>query len=373
MPTPNATLLASVNGGAPTTGGITAAAGDTVQFTFQNTIGWRNSCRLELSFPDGFSLPSGWSSETVGGHTVYYVLGNTTPPVITLGPWGKYMPKLIVNGGVATDEATAISVPSPGGLLDLGHREAGQFGGSAEGWAADQRANLRTIEAGLGGGSGVVAPTADTLLLRGSAGEGRVARIETSIVRTTAGGDTVLQEGEDTYVRFRSQDTCDQPGDVRFDASTGEPFAYVDGRGEVSLREWTVRVPRFAPDAAAGDTVEIPISGPPGVLWTITAARYIANDILFADASNYAVLRVRVNDGGSFLGDAAIGNTTPSGTNSTGDWVPYANVNLTLQAGLLAFPFNGTDRIAFAIGKVGTGVIVPAGVLEVVCVPWQDP
>jgi hypothetical protein len=237
-------------------------------------------------------------------------------------------------------------------------------GTTAQAWELDSQ--------GADGSPEAVAPTPDTLALRGADGEVRAEWIETSTMRTTSGGDAVFAEGSTTFARIRSTNAPAQIGDIHIDPATGEPYTYISGRGAVALREWRVRVPRFTPDAAAGDTVEIPISGPPGVPWTITSAKYIANDILFADASNYAVLRVRVNDGGSFLGNAAVGNTTPSGTNSTGDWVPYADVNLTLQSALLAFPFASTDRIAFSIGKVGTGVIVPAGVLEVVCVPWQD-
>jgi hypothetical protein len=354
MPTPNATLLVSVNGGAPATGGITAAAGDTVQFTFQNTTGWRNNCRLELSFPTGFSLPAGWSSETVGGHTVYYVLGNTTPPPITLGPWGKYMPKLIVNGGVATDESTAISVPSPGGLLDLGHREAGQFGGSAEKWAKDQRANLRVIEAGLGGGSGAVPPTPDTLLLRGSAGEGRVSRVELAGARILSG-------------------VPEQIGDLGIDTTTGEPHAYIDGRGVVALREWVVRVHRLQADAAASDAMpDVPICGPPGVPWTITAVRYIANEAVPAHADDYVQLSVRIySSAGAGIGYPAIGNTKPSGTNSVGAMGGFAPWNLVLQAGL-AFPIDSAHYAAFGVAKFGAGQILPAGVFEVVCRPWRD-
>ena len=157
MPTtPYAKLLIRVNGGAPQSGGITAATGDVIQLEAESTVGWSSASRWEISgFPSGFALPAGWLSETAGGHTVYYYLGNTPPPAFTLGPWGKYMPALHVNGGGGqkTDVSTAISVPSPSGLIDLGHDELEQFG-RREGWAKDQRANLRVLEAGLGGGGG---------------------------------------------------------------------------------------------------------------------------------------------------------------------------------------------------------------------------
>jgi hypothetical protein len=368
MPTPNATLLASVNGGAPATGGITAAAGDTVQFSFLNTAGWRNSCRLELSFPDGFALPAGWSSETVGGHTVYYVLGNTTPPAITLGPWGKYMPRLIVNGGVATDESTAISVPSPGGLLDLGHREAGQFGGSAEGWAADQRANLRTIASGLGSG-GDVDPTPDTLTLRGSAGEVRAVRIEAPIVRASSGSAVDFQFGSTTRARLLFGVTCSQAGDFRFDPTTGQMYTWRQGAGEVALSadaKITYSKDR-ADDAAGDDTVELVISAPLGRSWGLASASFTPSDFLASDNTDYATLTVGAWDSaGNYIGDLAVGATTATGTNSTNDWTAFVPVPLTVQPGALSLPVSATDVLTFRIVKSNAGRIVPPGVLTVV-------
>lgn len=185
MPTtPYAKLLIRVNGGAPQSGGITAATGNVIQLEAESTVGWSSASRWEIyGFPSGFALPAGWLSETTGGHTVYYYLGNTPPPAFTLGPWGKYMPALHVNGGGGerTDTSTALSVPSPSGLLDLGHLEEKQFGGTEEGWARDQRANLRIFETGLGGG-GAGVPTSRTI----TAGDGLTGGGDLTANRTLA-------------------------------------------------------------------------------------------------------------------------------------------------------------------------------------------
>lgn len=319
MPTPTATLRVSVNGGAPTTGGITAAAGDTVQFSFANTTGWRNNCRLELSFPAGFTLPAGWSSETVGGHTVYYVLGNTTPPVITLGPWGKYMAKLIVNGGVATDESTAISVPSPGGLLDLGHREAGQFGGPAEGWAKDQRANLRVIESGL------------------SDGGGGLTLVET--YPTEAGQFYVAANGE--LWGFSAQQNLASPMMYELD----------------NVRIWEGRL-----DASATSMSERVLSA--GFLdpeLTIFAW-YVPEAGLVANSDDYAVIRVwsRPYGGDRVLQLSA--PTLPIGEdfNATGDWTAFVPVTLgSFGGGSQQVPAGSILTWDITFG--GSGVPVPTG------------
>lgn len=199
MPNLNATLLASVNGGAPASGAQTAALGDEVQFSFLNTVGW-SGARLELHAPPDFPTPAGWTASTVDGHTTFYVLGRTPPAPVTLSVWGKYMTRLVVNGGLAVDETTAISVPSPNGLLDLGHREAGQFGGSAEKWVHDQRENLRVIEAyfdaGGGGGGGGGVPTSRTLIAgAGLTGGGDLSANRTFDVVATDGSIAVASNG----------------------------------------------------------------------------------------------------------------------------------------------------------------------------------
>jgi len=152
--TPYAKLLAAVNGGAVQSGGIDAAVADVIQLSFESTVGWSNASRTEVHPPDGMALPAGWTAATEGGHSYFYYLGNTPPPPFTIGPWGKYHTRLLANGGGGdkTDETLAIDVVSTSlGLHDLGYREDGQFGGSAEKWTQDQRENLRTFDAAIAG------------------------------------------------------------------------------------------------------------------------------------------------------------------------------------------------------------------------------
>lgn len=247
---------------------------------------------------------------------------------------------------------------------------------SATGWTQQQNEAVDELDA-IGGGSGTtedVEATADTLALRGPDAEVKAAWIEAPIVRTTAGGDIAFNEGSTTFGRLRSTDACAQPGDLRFNATTGHPYAYIAGPGEVPLLGQTIRFHKSTADASDAATIaEFPIGEPPGYNWTITSVTFIPNDGLNADATNYATLRVGIYDStGSLLGYAAIGVTTPSGSNHTGNWGGFVPVPLTLQAGFLAFPLTGTDYPAFSIAKASAGVTVPAGVLIVKIAPWAS-
>lgn len=155
MPTPPyASLRCSVNGGAKQSGAITAAIGDTVDLSAASYDGWARG-RYEIRVPPGMALPSGWSD--AGGDVYYYETTGGAAPQFSITVWGKIMPRLIVNNGASnnpttippaqlTDKATAITVPSPSGLKDIGDQEEDQF---AANWAVDQRANLRTLETAL--------------------------------------------------------------------------------------------------------------------------------------------------------------------------------------------------------------------------------
>lgn len=125
-----ATLQVSVNSGAATRGHVTAAVGDTLQFSRLQTDGAR-TVRYELyGFPPDFACPSGWSS--AGG--IYYYSGDT-PPSVTITEWGKFLPLLRLNGASDTDAtglidaSTGIDVPSVTGLHDCATGELAQCGG----------------------------------------------------------------------------------------------------------------------------------------------------------------------------------------------------------------------------------------------------
>jgi hypothetical protein len=161
--TPYARLRIRVNGGAPQTGAVTIAAGDTIQLDAESYDGWGAPvARWEwYSYPDGWTGPGGsWSSEVVTQSdgttaTVYYWNGNSAPPSFTapaIGTWGKFLPKLTVldgyKGGAPStdvvDTSTAMEMVSSLGLKDLAHLEGKQFGEWKK-WARDHQANLRTL------------------------------------------------------------------------------------------------------------------------------------------------------------------------------------------------------------------------------------
>lgn len=179
--TPYAKLLVSLNGGAPQSGGITAANGDTVALTAESTAQWDLDTppKWEIySYPDGWTGPaSGWTTESVaqpfGGTAdifVYYGLG--PPPSFTLPAlplWGKFLFRLTVQGGILNgrnnptliDDTTALSVESPSGLIDTATLEGTQFSQSRA-WSDAQQKNLRVLDALVIGGGGTVTNVSGT-------------------------------------------------------------------------------------------------------------------------------------------------------------------------------------------------------------------
>lgn len=171
--TPYARLLVSIDGGAPAAGGLTAAAGDSIQLSFESTVGWPASPPPYLEvyeYPDGWEPdPStGWVSEEVtqaSGDvaTVWRYYGATPPPAFAAPDgelWGKLFFALVVGGGKKAgqvssdmrDESTSVSVLSPNlELEDLGWREAGQFGGWRR-WIKSIKNTLRTLDSVSGVG-----------------------------------------------------------------------------------------------------------------------------------------------------------------------------------------------------------------------------
>lgn len=136
MPTtPYATLLASVAAGAPTAGGLTATAGQTVQLSGESTVGWTAQKFEIYSYPVGFAVPAGWSTDAAG---VYFYSTTSTPPLITLSAAttpAKYLYRLTVNNGLdgsgvadatLVDEATAVRVAGVGGLHAFAPGETSQ-------------------------------------------------------------------------------------------------------------------------------------------------------------------------------------------------------------------------------------------------------
>jgi len=161
---PFALLKASVNGGAASTGGLTATSGQSVQLSVDAsaTLGAK-SYRFRLyEFPEGFAEPAGWETDSDG--TYYYDAG-ATPPVFaapTLPLWGKVLCELVINTGDPgisgnapedmTDRATAIQTLSSNGLEDVAFDEWEQFAAGEDtvrGWIGALKRTLRTIDDAL--------------------------------------------------------------------------------------------------------------------------------------------------------------------------------------------------------------------------------
>lgn len=121
---------ATVNGGADQSGAISISDGDVVQpkltdYSEIGTLLWEI-----ISYPTGFSTPSGWTAAT--GR--YYWQGSAAtgfaPPSIdfTSAPWGLYWFRVTADNGISGDDidldetrdtTLAVYIPGPGGLWDV--------------------------------------------------------------------------------------------------------------------------------------------------------------------------------------------------------------------------------------------------------------
>ncbi|WP_437310012.1 hypothetical protein [Sorangium sp. So ce388] len=284
-------------------------------------------------------------------------------------------------------------------------------GTTAQTWEVDTQ--------GGDGAEGVVDPDPDTLVLRGPGGEvhgerliaggssaatvgnvalpqnatiyGRVATgggqnarliglSSTSLLvgdqRTTprivapASGDIELASGasDTVFARIRSTTACAQAGDLRFDATTGQLYTYLQGAGEVAISsDARITFHRYTADASAAEPLqEFPIAPPLGRLWTLASAKIVFSDVVIADDTDYAQLFIMLrSSSGSGAGAIAIAATRITGSNATGDCEAYQEVTFTPQAGALTLPINPAHRVSFAISKHGAGTLLPSFVLTV--------
>lgn len=161
--TPYAQLQVRRNSGAIQTGAITAKAGDTIALSLAATQGVQTALWEIYSYPPsgGFPLPSGWSNASSGRAYQVTTAGGASPPSFSLSSlpvWGKYLLRVTVNNGLRNgifdptlvDESTALSVPSPQGLVDVLPFETNQFS-SDGGWADGLQQNWRVIGSGATG------------------------------------------------------------------------------------------------------------------------------------------------------------------------------------------------------------------------------
>lgn len=168
-------LTVSKNSGAPQTGAITCAYGDTIRIRLASP-GTVRSCRFEIfGYPSGWSAPSGWTEDTES--RVIYA-STTTPSDFTLpasATWGKWLLRAVVDG--ETDNATALEIVSSSGLHATPAGEGAQFGGAAQAWGKDLEANWRTLETALAGSGASLAGD-----VTGLASATRVEKIQGVIV-----------------------------------------------------------------------------------------------------------------------------------------------------------------------------------------------
>jgi hypothetical protein len=169
--TPYAKLLCALNAGAPAHGGITAANGDTVQFTAESTAQWDLTTppRWEIyAYPPGWTGPgtAGWVTESVpspfGGTSDVYVYTGLGPPTAFVLPalpmWGDFLCKLTVAGGLLNglpaaqlvDNATALRIVGPGGLKDIAVSAENQFD-TGRAWVGSWQDDLRILDAAVVG------------------------------------------------------------------------------------------------------------------------------------------------------------------------------------------------------------------------------
>lgn len=162
MPIP--VVQASINGGAPASGGLTVANTDTVALTLTNP-GDFSTFKWEIySHPAGFSCPSGWSTDA-DGYT-YYREGTSTPEAITIPAspwWGKLLFRCTCDGdSVKRDELTAVQVLGPSSLEDVAPFELAQFDGRT--WIAPLQRDLRIIGDGLGAAAPAILAATESAL-----------------------------------------------------------------------------------------------------------------------------------------------------------------------------------------------------------------
>lgn len=122
----------------------------------------------------------------------------------------------------------------------------------------------------------------------------------------------------------------------------------------------TATYTKEADDGAASDTTaETPLFSPESGA-VVLSVKYLPSAALTADNTNYATLSVDSRDaaGGS---NAVIASITTEIT-GTGDWVAFVAEDFGTLANT-AIVAGGA--VTFAIAKAGTGVVVPAGALQV--------
>lgn len=171
MPLPeNVKLQISLNGGAAQVGGITANHGDVVVASLLEPAGVAKARYEIYEYPEGFTVPAGWTHDVDSGVYFFFSANGAAAPPFTLPAsttlWGKWLLSVEVNNRMRSgeladdlfDSTTALSIVSPGGLVDTAFRENQQFGGVRQ-WAGEIKKNWRlisTLTPGEGGADPLV-------------------------------------------------------------------------------------------------------------------------------------------------------------------------------------------------------------------------
>lgn len=183
MPNPVALLQVSLAGAPPVTGVVPTTTGTSVQPSGISTVGWQQQKFEIYDYPVGFSCPSGWSTDTVG---VYFYAVSASAPPFTPNVWGKYMLRLTVNNGLngnGQNDPTLVDVTClldiPSSVLvfhDIGFGETNQVSRLKQ-WLGTYQANLRIIDAAIGGGVavGLASTTPAAVATAGAIGTGLTA------------------------------------------------------------------------------------------------------------------------------------------------------------------------------------------------------
>lgn len=237
--TPYAKLLASIDGGANQSGGLTVTSVAVVQLRAEDKTGWGSpATRWSIySFPEGFAQPTDWSTAADGS---YYYDGSSDPPTFVPNVTGKYMLRLLVKGGSlenCIDETTALRVLTTRGLRSIGYNETSQWGGTREQWITDLRFDLKKLDE--------TSPLYDALLNAATGDE-----VALLVAYTT----NKATSGDDTGLLLSMTDTA-SPGTSRLiDAKVGGARKWsVDSTGTVTFGQGAAFTLAQEAAAAAGN------------------------------------------------------------------------------------------------------------------------
>ena len=262
MSNPTAQVQVSVNGGAYTSGFITAAAASTLQYR-QNpsTASGAASYTWELTdYAPALTPPSGWSN--INGVYTYY---GATPPVVTLpgagsNSWGPFSVRLRLNGNPLaftaqnapnplyqpqlTDEATVVDVVSPqAGMVGLHFNAATQYD-TLRSWVGMVMQSLRAIDSYLSGLSGSLIPW--TRLSHATTGTVLTSSQQKVMLDTTGGACLAVamaSPADGQPVKFKDNKGNFGVTAGQFQGNTGQKVEYPMAPGTFTATGGTVSFP----------------------------------------------------------------------------------------------------------------------------------